>query len=124
PDEARRGNRAARRPGSREAHRDWPAAVRSTNRVWSATSHARIRPAHRSTYRDHRDRSTRENASGSEEAPLTPVRPCDRRCRRLRSIRLRLHRGFGMLERHKMQMLGPATIDNVAFHLYPGVRLE
>jgi hypothetical protein len=29
-----------------------------------------------------------------------------------------------MLERHKMQMLGPATIDNVAFHLYPGVGLE
>jgi len=29
-----------------------------------------------------------------------------------------------MLERNKMQMLSPAAIDNVAFHLYPGVRLE
>ncbi len=29
-----------------------------------------------------------------------------------------------MLERHKMQMFGTATIDNVSCHLYPGVGLE
>ena len=29
-----------------------------------------------------------------------------------------------MLERDKMQMLAPAAIDNVSFHLNPSVRLE
>ena len=29
-----------------------------------------------------------------------------------------------MLERNKMQMLGPAAIDNVSFYLDPSVRLE